>query len=219
LSDKEAASFVVHKSEQRPENTTANSYVPSPSETEAFHSVANGSNPLNRYVDGLDGLINPSTDDLIQWASFKWGIPTDWLRAEYVVESKWNQAALGDRASVSTEWYSKYPSQARISGTSEVYESMGITQIKWRPDNSVGPGTEPLRWKSTAFNLDYQAAALRYYFDGFCSWCATGYKAGEEWASIGAWFSPVPWQNSGAVSYEKQIQEKLVAKPWLSANF
>ena len=38
-------------------------------------------NPYYRYVDGRDGLLRPSTDDLIQWAAHKWGIPENWLRA------------------------------------------------------------------------------------------------------------------------------------------
>ena len=32
-------------------------------------------NPYLQYVDGRDGMTDPSTDDLIQWAAHKWGIP------------------------------------------------------------------------------------------------------------------------------------------------
>jgi hypothetical protein len=91
--------------------------------------------------------------------------------------------------------------------------------VKWLPDGSVGAGTEPLRWKSTAFNVDFQGATIRYYFDGLCSWCTSGYSSGQEWNSIGAWFSPYPWSNSGAQAYVRAVQGYLAAKPWLSAAF
>jgi hypothetical protein len=203
----------------------ANDYVPYDAELEAFRVAKSnyGQTPaqynrLNAYVDGLDGLTEPSSDDLIQWAAANWGIPTQWLRAQYAQESYWRQSTLGDRASVPSSWVSLYPPQARIN-TSEVYESMGIAQVKWKPDGSQNPGTEPLRWKSSAFNLDYQAAQLRYYFDGLCSWCGSGDSAGQEWASIGAWFSPNPWNNSAALAYVKEVQALLAAKPWLSSSF
>ncbi len=101
---------------------------------------------------------------------------------------------------------------------------MGITQIKWEQD-LIGPGTEPLRWKSTAFNVDYQAAQVRYYFDGDCAWCAYegGYKAGDEWNSIGAWFFPggagYPWGNSYQEEYIGWVKEALAAKPWRQPGF
>jgi hypothetical protein len=218
LSDAQAAALVTHKPEQRPENVGANDYVPAPAQLQSFHAAGDSANPLNRYVDGLDGLSNPSTDDLIQWGARKWGIPDDWLRAEYVQESGWHQHFSSDRAKVSAEWWALYPPEAKLPGD-EVNESMGITQIKWRPDNSVGPGTEPLRWLSTAFNIDYQAAAIRYYYDGYCTWCGAGYSAGQQWNSIGAWFSPYPWANSGAQSYIHSVQGYLATKPWTSPGF
>jgi hypothetical protein len=233
LSDAQAAAMVRHRPEQRPQNTPYNEFVPSPSEIAAFRSARNydgqrilRSNRLNAYVDGLDCMSNPSTDDLIQWASLKWGIPTDWLRAQYAKESHWYQLSglnkgLGDRAAVPPSWYRQYPLVAQIAGTreSEVYESLGITQVKWKPDNSQYPGTEPLRWKSTAFNVDFQAAQVRYFYDGYCRWCTGGYSAGQEWNSIGAWYQPRPWANGSAVSYIASVQAILAAKPWLSPGF
>lgn len=110
-------------------------------------------------------MRRPSTDDLIQWAAHKWRIPENWLRAEYVVESYWNQFQLGDDTRVSSRSYRLYPNQSRIPNTSNVYQSLGITQVRWTPSGSLGPGTEPLRWESTAFNVDEQAATLRFYYD------------------------------------------------------
>jgi chitodextrinase len=226
LSDANAAALVTHKPEQRPGNVEANDYVPTAAELQGFHiavnqygQTADQANPLNKYVDGLDGMSNPSTDDLIQWAAHKWGIPEDWLRAQYVLESWWRQSTLGDRASVSNTWYWLYPPLAQIPGTSEVYESMGIAEVRWRPDNSLGIGTEPLRWKSTAFNVDFQAATVRFYYDGYCNWCTSGYSSGQQWDSIGAWYQPSPWNNSGQQSYIDLVQNILSERTWEQPGF
>jgi hypothetical protein len=226
LSDARAAAQVTPQLETRSANASANDYVPTDAELSAFYSAKNNYgqpvvqwNPLLSYVTGRPGLSHPSTDDLIQWVAHKWGIPEDWIRAEMVTESWWRMSTLGDRTTVSSSWYSMYPPQARVAGTSDVYESLGIAQVRWIPDGSVGAGTEPLRWKSTAFNLDYYAATLRYYYDGLCSWCTSGYGAGQAWNSVGAWFSPYPWNNSGAQSYIHNVQTELANRTWASSGF
>jgi hypothetical protein len=226
LPDAQAAALVRREPEIRSANAPANDYVPSTSELAAFYCAVNQqgqtavrANPLNRYVDGRDGLRAPSTDELIQWVAHKWGIPEDWIRADMAEESWWRMSTLSDRASVSSNWYTLYPPTAQIAGTSETYQSMGIAQIKWRPDGSDGAGTEPLRWKSTAFNLDYYAASVRYFYDGDCGWCGSGYSAGQQWNSIGAWYSPYPWANSGAQSYIQAVQNVLGQRTWARPGF
>src|SRR5438445_4028343 len=98
LSDSEAAALVTSKGEQREDNITYNNYVPSEAELAAFYAAKHTAtqttvqyNPKNAFVTGLTKLGFRSTDNIIQWASHKWGIPTNWLRAEYVQESKWHQ--------------------------------------------------------------------------------------------------------------------------------
>jgi hypothetical protein len=229
LSDGEAATLVTHRPENRPDNAVANDYVPTDAELEAFHSASGIFNPLTRYVTGQPGLPDPSTDDLIQWAAQKWGIPEDWLRAEYVQESNWHQnlgpnRGWGDSRSMSESECLQHPSFARIDSNGDghcdgAYESLGITQVKWRPSNSPHPGTEPLRWKSTAFNIDYQAAAVRYYYDGLCNWCGSGYSAGQAWNSIGAWFNPTPWLNTGQLDYITRVKSNLANRTWTDPGF
>jgi hypothetical protein len=229
LSDGDAAVLVTHRPENRPGNTAANQYVPSDAELDAFQSAPGIFNPLTRYVTGQPGLDDPSTDDLIQWAAHKWGIPEDWLRAEYVQESGWHQnrgpnQGRGDPRQTSESECLRHPSFARIDSNGDghcdgAYESLGITQVKWRPSNSPHPGTEPLRWKSTAFNIDYQAATVRYYYDGLCNWCGPGYSAGQAWNSIGAWFSPRPWLNSGQLTYIARVQRHLANRTWALPGF
>jgi hypothetical protein len=221
LSDKRAAAAVRHVSEAVADNANLNRYVPSRAELAAFRSARDDQglrttrvNPLLRHVTGRSRLRKPSTDDLIQWASHKWRIPTDWIRAQMMKESTWRQSDLGDRETVPARWYGLYPPQARVAGTSDVYQSMGLSQIKWRPDGSQGAGTEPLRWKSTAFSLDYYGAWIRYFYDGLCNWCGSGYKGGQAWSSIGAWFQPDPWANPDAREYVRDVREALAERSW-----
>jgi hypothetical protein len=223
LSDARAAARVSPAREVRPGNASANRYVPSRKQLAAFRHARTGDgetvlhfNPLVRYVTGRPrGLRAPSTDELIQWVSHKWGIPTNLIRAQMVVESHWRQGYTGDREGVPANWYGRFPRQARIPGGSEVYQSMGIAQVKWTPDGAAGAGTEPLRWRSTAFNLDFYAATVRYYYDGACKWCGPGYGAGQAWNSVGAWYSPNPWANERARDYLRELQHAIDNRTWI----
>jgi hypothetical protein len=221
LPDSVARRLVTPRPEQHPENVPANRYVPTAAELRSFYTARDSEgqpvvrfNPLLRYVTGNSGLADPSTDELIQWAAHKWGIPEDLMRAQLTVESGMRMTQLGDRRSVGTESWESYPLRARIAGGTGVYESMGIAQVKWLPDGSVGAGTEPLRWRSTAFNLDVYAATLRYYYDGRCRWCGPGYRRGEPWQSVGAWFSPQPWDDPAARTYVARVRTALEARTW-----
>jgi len=241
LSDAQAAALVTPEPETRAYNARpytlagrryppANDYVPSAAQIRRFRAsrAADGEpllrfNPYARYVDGRDGLRHPSTDDLIQWAAHKWGIPENWLRAEYVVESYWSQFQLGDETPVPARWYDLYPYQARVRGTHRVYQSLGIAQVRWAPDGSLGPGTEPLRWQSTAFNIDDQAATVRFYFDdpggARSAWGDPTYVACQPWRSIGGWFRPFPWGNAGQTAYIRAVQGRLASREWRAGSF
>jgi hypothetical protein len=241
LSDRAAAALVTPQRESRPDNSrpyriagrsypSTNSYVPTARQLARFRRsrTSNGQrvtrfNPYLAYVDGRDGLRHPSTDDLIQWAAHKWGIPENWLRAEYVQESYWNSFQLGDEAHVNSGWYRRYPVQARVPGHLDVFQSMGLTQVKWIPDGSVGAGTEPLRWESTAFNVDYQAATIRFYYDNpmgrRSEWGDSSYAPCQQWNSIGGWFEPYPWGNGGQQSYVRSVQQHLAGRDWTSSAF
>jgi hypothetical protein len=223
LSDSAAAALVALNPENRPANRAANDYVPTTRQLEAFYKAQRDGpgvhNPLAVYVTGRPGIKDPSTDDLIQWASHKWGIPTNWVRAQVAVESYWRQSERGDLTSVDRRGFREYPSFSRVPGSEHVYESVGIASEKWLPGNTIGAGTKQLRWESTAFNLDYYAATIRYYYDGDCSWCTSGYHAGEAWNSVGAWFSPNPWGNTGARKYIAKVQTALAQRVWFQSAF
>ena len=241
LSDGAAAALVTPEPETRPDNAkpysvggvtypATNDYVPTNAQLARFRSAKDSLhepmlefNPYLRDVDGRDGLRDPSTDDLIQWAAHKWGIPENWLRAEFVLESYWNSFMLGDLTTVSASDYARYPPQSRVPGTLQAYQSLGITQVRWDPEGDYGAGTEPLRWLSTAFNLDYQAAMVRFYYDNpeksRTTWGDASYRPCQQWNSIGGWFHPYPWANSGQAQYVSFVRSDLAKTVWKSSNF
>src|SRR3954468_24158079 len=151
LPDAGAAARVTHQPEIRPDNARpftvagvrygpATTYVPTDAELQAFRRARTSLgqpvvdfNPYLRFVDGRDGLSAPSTDDLIQWSAQKWGIPEDWLRAEFVQESQWSQFHRADELAGSAAWSRLSPPQAGVRGGRTVYTSLGITQVKWIP--------------------------------------------------------------------------------------
>ena len=140
-----------------------------------------------------------------------------------MLESYWNGFQLGDDTTVPSSWYAEYPIQAQVPGTSNVYQSMGITQVRWAPDGSLGVGSNPLRWESTAFNIDYQAAFVRFFYDnpdGARSlWGDSSYVACQQWPSIGGWFSSYPWNSAGQANYIAEVQTDLAQQVWTTSNF
>ncbi len=224
LADADAASLVTPARETRFTNQDENSYRPSGAELDAYRHgerdkygrTAAEYNPLAYHVTGG---FSGTTDEIIQWAAHKWGIPEDILRAQAVTESYWNMSGLGDRTTVSNPL--NYPSLSRIAGTSDVYQSLGIMQVRWSgPDGAnAGTGTEPLRWKSTAFNIDHYASTVRYYYDGRCDWCNGTYAAGQEWLSVGGWFNPYPWGNEAQNGYIAKVQDHLNNRTWAQPGF
>jgi hypothetical protein len=212
LSDAAAKRLVVPRAEIRPANAMANHYLPTSFELAAFHR-AGSFNPLEKYVSG--GFTG-TTDEILQWGSHKWGIPEDQFRAAAATESWWRQGGMGDRHDGVNA--ALYPAQSRIDSDS-VYETLGLMQIKWRPDGSLHPGTEPLRWKSTAFSVDYWGATIRYYYDGLCSWCGGSYGRAQAWESIGAHYNPSPWRNAGMLDYIATVKGDLAARVWQRPGF
>jgi len=198
--------------EHRPGNRDENAYRPSAAELEAFRhgqrdAYGRDAVEYNPLAARVTGGFTGSTDEILQWAAHKWGIPENVVRAVATTESRWRMSQLGDRQAVRDP--SRYPARSRVPGTSDVYQSLGVMQVRWTPEG-LHPGTEPLRWKSTAFNVDYWAAVVRYYFDGRCDWCGAGYGPGQAWASIGAWWSPSPWNASAG--YLRRVRTQLALR-------
>ena len=196
LSDAEAAARVRRSSwEPRPENDSSNRRIPTSIELAAFRTL-NGTPPI--YKEKITGNFTGTTDEIIQWAAHKWGIDEDLFRSQAVKESWWRMSTVGDGGI-----------------------SYGLMQIK----STVSKGTFPLSQQSTAFNVDYFGASMRYYFDGAATWlndpcCFSGttYKAGDIWGSAGAWYAG-RWYTAGAVSYIDSVRSHLSNRTWSKTGF
>lgn len=140
--------------EVRPANTVPNS--------------TRGTAPNGRYPR-VDGDFTGTTDEIIQWASCKWGIDTDVVRAQIVKESWWNQSNVGDGG-----------------------ESFGLGQVREPYHQEAFAHDDAIR--SSAYNLDYTYAGWRSCYEGNETWLndferGGWYEAGDLWGCVGVWFS------------------------------
>lgn len=193
LSSREAAGR-VHRSdwEPRPDNRKANHTVPGRRALRRWR--ARSEMPYARFVDGR---FRGTTDEIIQWASRKWGFPPKLLRAVATVESYWHQSALGDNG-----------------------DSFGLFQVR-RPYHCWGRCR--IARDSTAFNADYYGGILRAYYDGKMGWLNTvergrEYRAGDLWGSVGAWYAG-RWWTDPAKQYIDTVKARMHARPWRKPGF
>jgi hypothetical protein len=218
LADADAAACVVPSGENRPQNVKMNAKAPTAAELHAFRTArdAHGRTPAAYYpgfafVTGAAAQYGlRSTDDLIEWAAYKWGIPEDFVRAQMYVESRWSMLQKGDRRDWPMPVSDLYPAPAVIDADS-VWESLGIAQLRWRHTIPWNPGIEPLRWQSTGFALDYSQALIRYYYDGHCDWCGDGYRPGD---ADGAYRAYVSGSWTQGQWYADEVRRDAASKPW-----
>jgi hypothetical protein len=196
--DKECTDKIRRSSwEPRPENRSANRTIPeklSLGEWEGFSPEVN-----QRFLPRINGRFTGTTDEIIQWASCKWGIETDIVRAMAVRESFWRQAATGDIEDDQSKCAPGYHSPCPTS--------FGLLQIK----HFYFPGTWPYARTSTAFNVDYVLAKERACLEG-----GTYYKKktrGDLWGCVGFHFSG-GWRDKLALGYIERVKSEYLAKPW-----
>ena len=192
LSDAAAAALVQPAAENRPQNSGANHAVPSKRMLRDWRK--HNKMPYRRFVDGR---FTGSTDEIIQWAAYKWGLDENVLRAVAVVESWWRQSTVGGH-----------------------HSSYGLFQVR-APFHCSGKCA--IARRSTAFNADYYGAIIRAYFDGRMRWLnkephGRKYAAGDLWGSVGAWFSG-RWWTAPAASYISQVQQRLSERTWAQSGF
>jgi hypothetical protein len=190
--------------ESRPENREANQTI----------GVAgvdiDGANPGFNSAEKarIDGNFTGTTDEILRWGACKWGFDEDITRARAVEESSWRQSKRGDKS------YDQ-AACALLDQAAPCWQSYGILQVK----GTVHRGTYPLALRSTAFNVDYALGWLRACYEGaFSHWLAGGYRAGEEWGCVGAWYSG-EWYDSGARDYIRRVQAHLNNRVWERPGF
>ncbi len=180
-----------HPTEPRPGNRSANRSRGAPLRMPA--SAWRGFDAWHGLSRRVDGRFTGTTDEIIQWASCKWGFPRELTRAQAYVESRWNQRFRGDAGA-----------------------SVGVMQVK-----AGRPGTPhryawPYARTSTAFNVDYALAWRRACYEGYFAeggWLPPGSR-GDLWGCVGLWFSG-RW-HAGSARYVREVRRALRDRPWAS---
>jgi hypothetical protein len=195
----------------------------------------------------VDGQFTGTTDEIIQWAACKWGLPDNYLRAEAYTESTWFQSETYPSGRCVDQygcgdWFSSEPYTARktfCSGLAsgggydyqrdygdglcpKTFSIIGIMSW-WNPAwgfNWAGNqnGTFPFTRNSTAMAMDYMASQIRGCYEGWQWELGTGYTAGDLWGCAGAWYSG-GWHDSQAETYISHVQTNQSALPWLAVSF
>jgi hypothetical protein len=155
-SDAECARRVERNAwEPRPDNADANQTIP-PGPVISRSWAGPSTAPLQARVTGA---FTGTTDEILQWASCKWGLATDVVRAQAVQESRWRQSTRGDGG-----------------------VSLGLMQIK----STYWHGTAPWSARSTAYNVDWSLGLWRACFEGLVHGAQA---RGDLWGCVGAHYS------------------------------
>jgi hypothetical protein len=224
LSDAAAASQVSMNPgfEPRPGNDTANHTVPTASQLAQVASLSFLDAHGNSLLAKVTGNFTGTTDEILQWASFKWGFDPDVTRANAVVESSWNQDNIGDIGNGVSLGILQIKS-SDFTGTCDPVANNG---------GNISFVSDPLclSHNSTAFAADYKLAYQRACMDGSITYLASqtpssGYPsytsatgADRLWGCIGDWFSGA-WYDSSALPYIQSVQNNLANKVWLQPGF
>jgi hypothetical protein len=219
-SESQCASWVLSRSstELQPSNATANHTTPSAAQLNSFHS-----NPT--FIDDLptadyqniDGNFTGTTDQIIRWASCKWGLDENAMRAEAWEETTppdaaWAQSQLGDWTTNESDCQAGAWDGWNGTGC---WKSYGIYQV------------QPLTWNvwsevrdSTAFNADFRGGYLRACMNGDVNGLSNGYPGDSStdsrfWGCMGEWYSG-NWNDAGALYYISLVQKWFNSQPWLS---
>lgn len=218
------AASVVATAENRAVNTTANHYTgPYPATPVPIDGADDASDVARaqNYAARVTGQFSGTTDEIVQWASCKWGVSAELTRARMVAESSWVQSTQGDPCRGSAP--GDRCSDCTAAGlTNPCRYSQGVIQIHayWHR------GTYPYSLNSTAYNLDWALAWWRSCYELDMQWAGSDYLnspvAGRDRMCAGLWFSG-QWGTGSADSaggqtwqeYMNDLDAALATRPWL----
>jgi hypothetical protein len=193
----------------------------------------------------VDGQFTGTTDQIIQWASCKWGLPDNYLRAEAYTESTWFQYdtyasgrcvtfyGCGDFFPGATTASTTYCNGLTTFGrdyqqdygaglcpkTFSIIGEMSWWNPAWGFSWAGNQnGTFPFNRDSTAAALDYFGAAIRGCYEGWQWELGSSYTSGDLSGCAGAWYSG-GWHDAGANSYITTVQGWENSEPWLTPAF
>jgi hypothetical protein len=194
LSNSAAARRVPKFGEDRSDNDADNQRVPTSGQLANFR--AHDSSMPTQYLDRVDGDYRGTTNQIITWAAYKWGLDPQLLRAVAAVESWWHMSTVGDGG-----------------------YAYGLFQVDVRYH-----ANKTLAANDSAFNADYYGAIIRSYYDGTQTWLNTvsgngaRYRPHDLWDSVGYWAAG-RWDTSSGANYVSQVQSDLAQQVWLQPNF
>lgn len=205
-----AARVRQHPWEPRPENASANGWMPSDEALGVYRLTPWGE--ADHYHARVTGGFTGTTDEILQWAACKWGLDEDILRAQAVKESAWRQAATGD-------WED---GECPDATHERCAHSFGLLQVRWNADRG-SRGTFPLARDGTAFAADYALAVWRACYEGYETWLNDmapdpPYNAGDEWGCLGRWYAG-RWYANGAREYIGAVRHHLASRTWRESGF
>ena len=146
-----------------------------------------------RLARRVNGHFTGTTDEIIQWASCKWGFDEDLTRAQAVAESDWRQEHRGDHG-----------------------QSVGLLQVKSAAKGTPHRYTWPYSRTSTAYNVDYALGWRRACYEGHFAeggWLPSSSR-GDLWGCVGLWYSG-DWQRNER-SYVASVRHFLRDRPWVA---
>jgi autotransporter family porin len=177
--------------EPRPENTSANHFVPDRVSMPVWKDFTEQAN--RAFVPRIDGKFTGTTGEILAWGACKWGLDTDLVRAVAAQESKWRQSTVSDESNRARDC---------IEGARPPCPtSFGIMQLK----HIFLPG---------AFNVDYYGARIRSCYEGWVTYLGGDYGPGDIWHCVG-WHWSGDWKDAGAERYIQRVRRQLDRKPWL----
>lgn len=149
------------------------------------------------------GDFTGTTEQILRWASCKWGFDEDITKARAVTESSWLMSTAGDVTELSEDC-------TFLELETPCPLSYGLLQVK----GTVHTGTFPYSTQSSAFGVEYAMAWLRSCYEGSFEWLIDdGYVAGDEWGCVGAWFSG-EWRDDAALGYIAEVEDNLERRAW-----
>jgi autotransporter family porin len=166
----------------------------------------------------VNGDFTGTTEEILRWASCKWGINENIVFAQAALESWWEQAALGDWGTNGKLCPPTHqPGADGMPG--QCPQSYGIMQDSYPHEQASWPGVGT----STAMNVDTAYAVWRSCYDGYETWLNTPptdgtYQAGDVWGCVGRWFTD-RWYTPAAATYIGWVQKYLSEKIWQTSTF